>query len=56
MRVVPGCAAEVEEGEVELFCRQHVGAAEDAVVADQSFEFAAEVMAVDPCASCQWLS
>lgn len=47
--VVPGRAAEVVEGEVEFFGGEHVGAAEDAVVADEGFEFAAEVVALDPC-------
>jgi hypothetical protein len=46
--VVPGSAAELVEGEVEFFGGQHVGAAEDAVVADEGFEFAAERVALDP--------
>lgn len=50
--VVPGRAAEVIEGEVEFFGGEHVGAAEDAVVADEGFEFAAEVVALDPCLGC----
>lgn len=50
--VVPGRAAEVVEGEVEFFGREHVGAAEDAVVADEGFEFAAEIVALDPCLGC----
>jgi hypothetical protein len=46
--VVPGRAAEVVQGEVEFFGGEHVGAAKDAVVADESFEFAAEVVALNP--------
>ena len=50
--VVPGRAAEVVQGEVEFFRGEHVRAAEDAVVADEGFEFAAEVVALDPWVSC----
>jgi len=50
--VVPGSAAEIVQGEVEFFGGEHVGAAEDAVVADEGFEFAAEVVALDPCFGC----
>lgn len=48
-RVVPGRSTQVVEGEVELFRRQHVGEAEDAVVADEGAELAAEGVALDPC-------
>ena len=50
--VVPGRAAEVVQGEVEFFGGEHVGAAENTVVADEGFEFAAEVVALDPCLGC----
>jgi hypothetical protein len=49
LRVVPGRAAEVVEGEVELVGGElAAGEAGDAVVADEGFEFAAEVVALDP--------
>lgn len=47
--MIPRSAAKVVQGEVELFGREHVGTAEDAVVADEGFEFAAERVALDPC-------
>ena len=50
--MIPGRGAEVVEGKVEFVGGEHVGAAEDAVVADEGFELAAEVVALDPCLGC----